>query len=123
MWHYHGSVTSTSPRATFTVQTCLELVSKELNHLAAILHVYVGGLNFMKYNFLVPCDHKSWVGDGDCDDEANTPGCYYDGGDCCLENVITDFCNSCECLDPTPTPCSNTTDRGLCHKREGNSQK
>ena len=25
----------------------LELVSKELNHLAAILHVYAGGLNFM----------------------------------------------------------------------------
>ena len=26
----------------------LELVSKELNHLAAILHVYAGGSNFMK---------------------------------------------------------------------------
>ena len=26
----------------------LELVPKELNHLAAILHVYAGGLNFMK---------------------------------------------------------------------------
>ena len=26
----------------------LELVSKELNHLAAILHVYARGLNFMK---------------------------------------------------------------------------
>ena len=26
----------------------LELVSKELNHLAAILHVYAGGLNFRK---------------------------------------------------------------------------
>ena len=26
----------------------LELVSKELNHLAAILNVYAGGLNFMK---------------------------------------------------------------------------
>ena len=26
----------------------LELVSKELNHLAAILHVYTGGLNFTK---------------------------------------------------------------------------
>ena len=25
----------------------LELVSKELNHMAAILHVYAGGLNFM----------------------------------------------------------------------------
>ena len=26
----------------------IELVSKELNHLAAILHVYAGDLNFMK---------------------------------------------------------------------------
>ena len=26
----------------------LELVSEELNHLAAILHVYAGGLIFMK---------------------------------------------------------------------------
>ena len=26
----------------------VELVSKEFNHLAAILHVYAGGLNFMK---------------------------------------------------------------------------
>ena len=26
----------------------LELVSKELNHLVGILHVYAGGLNFMK---------------------------------------------------------------------------
>ena len=26
----------------------VELVSKELNHLAAILHVFAGGLNFMK---------------------------------------------------------------------------
>ena len=30
------------------IKSYLELVSKELNHLAAILHVYAGGLNFMK---------------------------------------------------------------------------
>ena len=29
-------------------QVNVELVSKELNHLAAILHVYAGGLIFMK---------------------------------------------------------------------------
>ena len=26
----------------------VELVSKELDHLAAIMHVYAGGMNFMK---------------------------------------------------------------------------
>ena len=31
----------------FILDLLLELVSKELNHLAAILHVYAGGLNFM----------------------------------------------------------------------------
>ena len=30
------------------IEFSLDLVSKEFNHLAAILHVYVGGLNFMK---------------------------------------------------------------------------
>ena len=30
------------------LELLLALESKELNHLAAILHVYVGGLNFMK---------------------------------------------------------------------------
>ena len=42
--------------STFIAKACtileckrLELVSKELNHLAAILHVYAGGLNFMQY--------------------------------------------------------------------------
>ena len=35
--------------AIFTINECqLELVSKELNHLAAIFHVYAGGLKFMK---------------------------------------------------------------------------
>ena len=31
-----------------SVDCTVELVSKELNHLAAILHVYAGGLIFMK---------------------------------------------------------------------------
>ena len=34
--------------ATLKKSIMVELVSKELNHLAAILHVYAGGLNFMK---------------------------------------------------------------------------
>ena len=32
----------------FGIALALELVSKELNHLAAILQVYAGGLNFIK---------------------------------------------------------------------------
>ena len=33
---------------TPAIDVFLELVSRELNHLAAILHIYAGGLNFMK---------------------------------------------------------------------------
>ena len=36
------------PHPLPTVALKVELVSKELNHLAAILHVYAGGLIFMK---------------------------------------------------------------------------
>ena len=35
-------------RVAGIIQGRVELVSKDLNHLAAILHFYAGGLNFMK---------------------------------------------------------------------------
>merc|ERR1711976_896101 len=43
----------------------------------------------------------SWIADGYCDDENNTPECEFDGGDCC-DNDQDDwdfYCNDCECLD------------------------
>ena len=43
----HGSTCYCAPFIHRYV-TLVELVSKELNHLAAILHVYEGGLIFMK---------------------------------------------------------------------------
>ena len=43
---------------------------------------------------------QSWIGDNVCDDENNFEGCQWDGGDCCGSNVNTDYCSSCECLDP-----------------------
>ena len=41
-----------------------------------------------------------WAGDGYCDDITNDEECEWDGGDCCGENVNTDYCIECECLDP-----------------------
>ena len=38
---------------------------------------------------------KQWQGDSYCDDENNTPGCNYDGGDCCGGSTI--YCSVCEC--------------------------
>ncbi len=43
-------------------------------------------------------DHSD-VGDGYCDDETNIVECGYDGGDCCLSQVVTSYCDICECLD------------------------
>jgi hypothetical protein len=39
------------------------------------------------------------IGDGFCDDEANTEGCSYDGGDCCGDCANTDLCTECSCHD------------------------
>ena len=33
-----------------------------------------------------------WIGDGYCDDGANSLDCNFDGGDCCGPNVNTDYC-------------------------------
>ena len=38
----------------------------------------------------------SRIGDGICDDAANSPQCDYDGGDCC--NGYTGWCDLCECI-------------------------
>ena len=44
------------------------------------------------------CQFPKYKGDGYCDDGNNNAGCSFDEGDCCGDDVITDFCNVCECL-------------------------
>ena len=43
--------------------------------------------------------HQPLVGDGICDDESNHIDCGFDGGDCCLHSVVTEFCSECQCLN------------------------
>ena len=45
------------------------------------------------------CSHQSWVGDDYCDDVNNHQYCNYDGGDCCGDNVDTEYCDECLCLE------------------------
>ena len=40
-----------------------------------------------------------YLGDGYCDDSNNYADCSYDLGDCCLDNVMTDYCTICECIE------------------------
>ena len=43
------------------------------------------------------------VGNGFCNDEANTENCNYDNGDCCGSCVVTTNCIECACLDSNNT--------------------
>ena len=45
------------------------------------------------------CGEEAWKGDGLCDDFNNNPGCDFDGGDCCGDDVVTDYCAKCECFE------------------------
>ena len=38
-----------------------------------------------------------YIGDGYCDDENNNADCHFDGGDCCGNNINTQYCNECFC--------------------------
>ena len=49
------------------------------------------------------CSNQHWVGDGYCDDVTNNNECNYDGGDCCLDTVNTQYCTECICHDENVT--------------------
>ena len=51
---------------------------------------------------IAPClgANPEYKGDGYCDDDLNNEACEFDEGDCCLENVNTQFCTDCECIEP-----------------------
>lgn len=54
------------------------------------------------------CAEPDYKSDGECDDENNTVGCDWDGGDCCPAtnpNPNWDVvCQECQCLDPMGVP-------------------
>ena len=50
---------------------------------------------------------SGWIGDDYCDDENNNEECTYDGGDCCGDNVKTDYCTICKCHE------TNTSSKSL----------
>ena len=62
------------------------------------------------YFFLAKvCLETDHVGDGYCDDIANTQICNWDGGDCCGPYANTDHCSDCTCQDPNLTTQMSTT--------------
>ena len=68
-----------------------------------------------------------WHGDGYCEDYHNHKDCNFDGGDCCGDNVNTDYCDDCECLDPNfglttttkdPYSCENNWSDKKCEQKK-----
>ena len=53
--------------------------------------------------------HEQYIADGYCDDKNNVEECQWDGGDCCLDTVLTDYCEDCACLDPGAGDSGTTT--------------
>ena len=43
------------------------------------------------------CAYLHLIGNGFCNDEANTADCNYDGGDCCGPEVDKKYCADCIC--------------------------
>merc|ERR1719211_397131 len=56
------------------------------------------------------CGSPQWFDDDICDDDNNNEECGWDGGDCCGDNVNTQYCSACECLDPNGGGDNETTD-------------
>ena len=54
------------------------------------------------------CLFENLIGDGLCQDEANTNECNFDGGDCCGSDVNTTYCVSCQCVMQSPGDFSTT---------------
>ncbi len=53
------------------------------------------------------------IGDGICDDIANTEVCLFDGGDCCRPEIVGYFCVFCTCQESSkehPTITTTSTD-------------
>ena len=57
------------------------------------------------------CDYLNafgYIGNGECDDDANIAECGYDGGDCCGDDVNTEYCDECICHSTNLTTVDQT---------------
>jgi hypothetical protein len=62
-----------------------------------------------------------WLGDGFCDDETNTEGCQFDGGDCCGIDTNTVYCTECLCYEECNAPIELIAN-GFCNDEVNNAE-
>ena len=53
--------------------------------------------NYINTTIQPECSNWNWIKDGFCDDVCNFPQFGYDGGDCCLETLVSTYCSDCFC--------------------------
>ena len=56
-------------------------------------------LNFLSNQIGCESFNIGWIGDGYCDYVVNNADCSFDGGDCCGNNINTQFCDECICYE------------------------
>merc|ERR1712159_558466 len=75
-------------------------------------------------DFKKACGAPKFKGDGFCDDNNNSGGCAWDGGDCCGDKANIKYCKLCECLDCTKAKQKNCPGKKGCtfpnYKKDGN---
>ena len=54
------------------------------------------------------------LGNGVCDDPLNIKDCYFDGGDCCLEESDMTKCDDCTCIQSDLTCVQEELGDGIC---------
>ena len=54
------------------------------------------------------------IEDGICDDFLNKKECYFDGGDCCLEDIDNVACDDCVCIQSNLTCLQHELGDGIC---------
>ena len=64
---------------------------------------YNFSLSLLKKKCILECQLEA-IADGKCQDELNVPECGFDGGDCCMTNIVTDYCQKCHCHMVTGVP-------------------
>ena len=67
-------------------------------------------LNTSEYISVCSNDWVDFIGDGYCDDEANTEACLYDLGDCCdFHSISQSLCIECFCYGDLPSLLASIT--------------
>ena len=72
---------------------------------------------------ILGCDND-WtelIGNGNCDDFLNNPGCFDDGGDCCGANINTQYCTECFCYEDCGAD-FELIGNGMCNDETNNAE-